>query len=136
MLRIGWRDGWREIEFTEFMQLARAGVIPPEALVSGEALTNGRSVPAGELRTYALARGWPLPPPRSLPPRDPRQSEIAPRLARFGWHGGMLLAGRSACEGDDGGSGASPVGGWLLCFLGAASLSYLAARLLAHFGLG
>lgn len=133
MLRIGGREGWREIEFAEFVRLARAGAIPPEVLVSGEALTNGRPVPAGELRTYALARGWPLPPLRSLPPPDPCQSEIAPRLARFGWHGGMVLASAPA---SDGAGEKESVGGWLLCFLGAAGVAYLAARLLAHVGLG
>ncbi|MBI3912411.1 MAG: hypothetical protein HY320_15940 [Armatimonadetes bacterium] len=73
----------RQMEFAEFVRLARSGWIHPGALVISEVLTAGRAWRAYQLRTYALARG--LPPPPALPgPANPTPPELSRSLARMG----------------------------------------------------
>jgi hypothetical protein len=72
------------MEFREFTQLVRANRVPDDALVRGEVLTGGEAVPAAELRTFAILRGRPLPPPRVIP-RDPTEPNIDTALSRISW---------------------------------------------------
>jgi hypothetical protein len=84
-------DGaWRQMEFREFTQLVQAGRVLDDALVRGDVLTGGAVVRAAELRTVAILRGRPLPPPRLIP-RDPMEPNIDAALARINWQPTGLL---------------------------------------------
>lgn len=84
-------DGaWRQMEFREFAQLVQAGRVSDDALVRGDVLTGGVVARADELRTVAILRGRPLPPPRTIP-RDPMEPNIDAALARINWQGSSLF---------------------------------------------
>src|SRR5947209_500056 len=78
------RGAIRHIDFHEFTELVRAGRVPEDALLCGDALTGGQTVRAGELRTYALLRGRPPPPPRAFP-REPGTPNLTQTLDRIRW---------------------------------------------------
>jgi hypothetical protein len=84
VITLTWNGESRQMEFWEFARLAREGKVPPDAVVRGDVLTGGESVRAGELRTYAILRGLPLPPPRVIP-YDPEEPNLDTTLDRIRW---------------------------------------------------
>jgi hypothetical protein len=93
------------MEFREFIDLVRWDRVPPDAPVSGDVLTGGRTVPAGELRTYAILTGRPVPPPRALS-REAGEPTLESTLQRIRWEPAIVVADRAAqAPGQDHGSG-------------------------------
>jgi hypothetical protein len=78
------------LEFREFARLVQDGRIPEDAPVRSDVLTGGELVRAGELRTYAILRGRPAPPPRVIP-HDPNGPYLDHTLGRIRWYPSVFL---------------------------------------------
>jgi hypothetical protein len=89
----------REMEFREFAQRVRDGLVPHDAIVRGDVLTAGQAVPASELRTYAILRGHPLPPPREFPCR-PEDGLADVALSHIRWYPSIRLGPKPPPSGE------------------------------------